>query len=329
MMYIHGMGHFHPENIIDNAFLEDLNIGTNHEWIMERVGIKTRRTVLHLDYLKETKNAQPQKSAESSLYTNAQLGAKAAEMAIQRAGLKSSDIGMVISGGCSAQNTIPAEACIIATELGLKVPAFDLNSGCSTFSFQIHFLRSMMPDSLPPYILVITPEGVTRCVDFRDRKAAVLFGDGAAAAVVSNNIPSRFAVVDSTVDSDPSGWDKIMIPTREHFVQDGQKVQMFAIKKTLSTLKKVRQKFTGNADELYFIGHQANLLVLQNVAEKAEIGTGRHLYNVDEYGNCGAAGAPCTFSQNWDRFKDGDHIAISVVGSGLSWGGLLIEVKDL
>ena len=98
MLYLHGIGHFHPENVITNRFLEDLGIGTDEAWILERVGIRERRTVLSLDYIRRTKNSDPRAAHEASLYRNAQTGAAAARMALDRAGLAPSDIGFVISG---------------------------------------------------------------------------------------------------------------------------------------------------------------------------------------------------------------------------------------
>ena len=85
-LYLHGLGHFHPETEITNRFLEDLDIGTNDAWIMERVGIRSRRTVLPLDYIRETRNRDPRAAREAMLYGNAETGRRAAEMAIARAG---------------------------------------------------------------------------------------------------------------------------------------------------------------------------------------------------------------------------------------------------
>ena len=92
MLYLHGIGHFYPENIITNPFLEELNIGTSEEWIMERVGIRTRRTVLPLDYIRNTKNRDPREAFAAGLYNNAQTGAAASRMALDRAGIKPEDI---------------------------------------------------------------------------------------------------------------------------------------------------------------------------------------------------------------------------------------------
>ncbi len=325
--YLHGLGHFHPENVINNSFFTSLGMDTSEEWIMERVGIRTRRTVLPLDYIRSTKNQRADGSKAPVLYTNAQTAVKATEMALARAGLERKDIGLVISGSCSPDHSIPAEACVIAAELGLSVPAYDISSACSSFAVQLHSLRSMRPEMLPDYILVVNPENNTKVVDYSDRRTAVLWGDCTAAAIVSPRIPSRFALTHSTIASDPSGWDKVVIPTGGKFAQNGHAVQTFAIRKTIATLTEIRGKLRGDPNKMYFIGHQANRTMLNSVCERAEIPAERHLFSVDEFGNCGAAGAPSTFSLNWDRFQKGDEIGLVVVGSGLTWGGLLFDVR--
>src|SRR5262245_21140352 len=98
MLYFHGFGHFHPENQLDHAFLESLDIGTNDQWIVERVGIRNRRTVLPLDYIRATKNKDLRAAQEAALYSNAETGRRAALVAIERAGIEPKDIGMVIAG---------------------------------------------------------------------------------------------------------------------------------------------------------------------------------------------------------------------------------------
>ncbi len=325
-LYVHGLGHFHPENCIDNAFLASLNIGTDDTWIMERVGIRTRRTVLPLDYIFRTKNEHPSEAAHWSLHTNAQTGALAARMAIDRAGIQPSQIGLVIAGGCSPQYSIPAEACQIAAELGLAVPAYDLNSACSSFAVQLHHLRMMRPEALPDYVLVVNVENTTRTVDYRDRRTAVLWGDGSAAAVVSARVPAPVRVSRSVVHSDPAGWNKVFIPAGGHFTQEGSAVQGFAIRKSVATLHELAAHLRRDRSDLIFVGHQANLLMLRSVCERGSIDAAHHLFNVDAFGNCGAAGAPGVLSQHWDTLPKETEIALVVVGSGLTWGGLLIEV---
>ena len=113
-LYIHGLGHFHPENEVSNRFLEELDIGTTDDWIVDRVGIRARRTVLPLDYIRSTQNQDVRAAAEAALYTNAQMGARAAELAIQRAGVEKSRIGMVLSGSSAPSTVGPAEAAFVA-----------------------------------------------------------------------------------------------------------------------------------------------------------------------------------------------------------------------
>ena len=326
-LFIHGLGHFHPDSVIDNAFLESLDIGTSERWVMERVGIRRRRTVLDPGYIRATRNTDASKSAQASAFDNAQTGARAARMALERAGLTPADIGLVIAGGCSPQYMIPAEACRIAAELGISAPAFDINSACSSFAVQLHFLRSMGAAAAPRFALVINAENSTRTVNYNDRSTAVLWGDATSAAVVSLTESAPMRAVFSMVQSDPAGWDKVMIPPGGHFTQSGSAVQMFAVKKSLETLYALREHASVGPDRLYFVGHQANLRMLESVCARAEIPADRHLFNVDEYGNCGAAGAPSVLSQHWSRFGAGDEIALVVVGSGLTWGGLLLRVE--
>jgi 3-oxoacyl-[acyl-carrier-protein] synthase III len=319
MLYLHALGHYHPETIIDNCFLEDLDIGADHEWIVQRTGIRTRRTVLTLDYIRQTHNRDPRAAAEASVQTNGQTGAAAARMAMERAGVTARDIGMVIGGGCSPQWSIPAEACMIAAELGIEAPAFDINSACSSFGVQMRILCDM-GNRLPDFVLVVSAENTTRSVDYSDRKTCVLWGDGTSAAIVSARIPAPASVENCRIHSQPAGWDKVTIRSGRHFAQEGAAVQAFAIRTMTQQVKDMRRELA--CDLGYFIGHQANLTVLESVCARTGTQPERHLYNVDEFGNCGAAGAPSVLSQNWSRFQNGDTAAVAVLGSGLTWAAL-------
>ncbi|MEM7264152.1 MAG: ketoacyl-ACP synthase III [Planctomycetota bacterium] len=327
MLYLHGVGHFHPQNVIDNAFLESLDIGTDDAWILERVGIRSRRTVLSLDYIRETRNRDPRAAGEASTHTNAQTGAEAARVALARAGITPADVGMVIAGSCSPQWSIPAEACLIGAELGIEAPCFDVSSACSTFAAQLGFLHRCA--DIPDYVLIVQPENNTRTVDYNDRATAVLWGDGSAAAVLSTKHAAHARVSNVVLHSDPSGWQKVCIPSAGHFTQEGRAVQGFAIRKGAAALKEVREQSSRSPEQLFFVGHQANLLVLEGICRRAEVSEDRHLHNIQDFGNCGGAGAPSVLSQNWDRFENGSEVAVSVVGSGLTWGGALIEFEDV
>ena len=329
-MHLHSLGHFHPENVVDNAFLEALEIGTDEAWIMDRVGIRTRHTVLPLDYIKQTRNADPRAAIEAALYTNAQTGARAAQVALERARLLPEDIGLVVAGGCSPDECIPAEANRIAAELGIDAPALDISAACSSFGAQFHFLSGMRPERLPDFVLVVNPENSTRVVDYRDRTSCVLWGDGTSAAILSPRIPGRYRVTETLLGGDPAGADKVRVPRMGHFTQNGAAVQAFAIKRATETFVELRRRWlAGNPDrrpeQLGFIGHQANLRMLESVAKRCEVPAAKHLFNVDKRGNTGASGAPGVLSELWDQPNLPPAVAMAVVGSGLTWAGVLLE----
>ncbi|MFZ5443700.1 MAG: 3-oxoacyl-ACP synthase III family protein [Myxococcota bacterium] len=329
-MHLHAVGHFHPENVIDNAFLESLGIDTNDAWIVDRVGIRRRHTVLPLDYIRQTKNRDPRAAIEAATMSNAQTGAKAGQVALERAGLTAKDIGMVLSGCCSPDECIPAEANRVAEAMGVDATSLDVASACSSFVSQLYFLEAMRPEKLPDFILLVNPENSTRVVDYSDRSSCVLWGDCSAAAIVSPRIPGKWRITETFLKGDPAGADKVKVPRFGHFTQQGAEVQKFGIKRESEAFEIMREAWLkGGAgrtsEQLHFIGHQANLRMLEAVTRRCEISAERHHYNVDVRGNVGASGAPSVLSENWGSDKLGDAIALCVVGSGLTWGGVLLE----
>jgi len=324
-IYLHSLGHFHPENVIDNAFLQSLGMDTTDEWITERVGIRTRRTVLSLDYIRETKNEDIRKAPEAVLYSNAETGKRAAQIAFKNAGLTAQDIGMVLVGGCSPDTVTPAEASRIANELGIQAQCLDLNAACSSFGAQIYWLSLMRPEALPRFILLVSPENTTRTIDYRDRNTAVLWGDGTSAAIVSTQVTSPVRLAHVELGSDPTGWDKVMIPRVGHFQQKGSAVQSFAIKTMVAGYQRIEKLYANSQRRIFFIGHQANLRILESTCHRCQIPAERHFYNIEAFGNTGAAGAPIVLSQNWQKFQKNDVIAMVVAGAGLTWASLAIE----
>ena len=327
-LYLHALGHFHPENEITNQFLTELDIGTNQEWIDERVGIESRRTVMPLDYIRATRNRDLAGAIEAAEYSHADTGEIAARMALERAGIEASDVGMVIAGSSCPDYMSPADACMIAERLGIEAPAFDMNSACTSFHVALYVLANMQPESVPEHVLVVTPESLTTTVDYSDRSAAVLWGDGTTAAVVSTRRPSRIEILGNVLESSPAGADKVVVPHFGHFGQEGRTVQMFAIKKTVRVLRQLRKHHGTEGRPFHFIGHQANLRMLETVCRQGDIDDDRHHFNVVEYGNTGAAGSPGVVSMRWDEWKAGDDVAIVGVGSGLTWSGYLMRFGE-
>jgi len=320
-----GLGHFNPENEITNRFLEDLDIGTNDEWIMERTGIRSRRTALPLDYIRETRNADPRAAIEAAEMSNAQMGARAAEMALERAGVEASQVGLMLGGGCAPDTTTPAEACNIAALLGIEAASLDINSACSSFIAGIYMMSLMDPAKLPEIVLLVTAEPMTNTVHYEDRSSAVLWGDGALAGVFSTRHRGRAELIGPILRSDPAGHDKIVVPRLGHFVQEGRTVQSFAIRKTSDLYLSTRDSLLEEERPFHFVGHQANLRMLESVCRRCEIPDELHHSNCEFFGNTGGASSGSVVSSLWDKWTPKDDICVVGVGAGLSWGSYLMR----
>jgi 3-oxoacyl-[acyl-carrier-protein] synthase-3 len=324
-VHLHGLGHAHPEPEITNRFLEQLEIGTDDAWILERVGIRSRRTVLPLDYIRETRNRDPRDALDAATESNATLGARAARLALERAGVAASEIGLVIAGSSAHDTSAPAEACNIAGELEMEVPAFDVSSACTSFYVQLYMMSLMDPARLPDWVLLVAPETLTTTVDYDDRASAVLWGDAAAAAVVSTRHVGRAEILANELASSPAAREKVLIPRGGHFQQEGRAVQMFGIKRMVQGLTRLRELFERDDRRFHFVGHQANLRMLENVRSTVGIAPERHHTNCEWYGNTGAASSASVLSMNWEKWRDGDDIAVVGVGAGLTWSSYLVR----
>jgi len=324
-LHLLGIGHFHPDTEITNRFLEELSIGTDDEWIVERVGIHSRRTVLPLNYIRETRNADPRGAVEAALVSNAIMGSRAAEVAIARAGISREEIGMVVSGSSAPDSSTPAEACTIAAELGIEAPAFDVDSACTSFYTQLYLLSLMDPARVPDYVLLAVPESLTKTVDYNDRATAVLWGDGAAAAVISTRHSGRARILANTLESSPAGADKVRVPRGGHFTQNGRTVQTFGIKRMTHRVAALRGEFESDARRFHFVGHQANLRMLESVCRRCNIPADRHHTNVEWFGNTGCASSASVISMNWEKWIDRDDLAVVGVGAGLTWSSYLLR----
>jgi 3-oxoacyl-[acyl-carrier-protein] synthase-3 len=311
-MFIHGIGHWHPATQLDNAFLESLDLGTTEAWVLQRVGIRTRHTALSLDYIRSTRNADPREAAAATSCDGIEMAVRAAVLAMTRARVSPLDIGLVIAGSSAPAQTAPAVASLVAERLGIRAATFDMNAACSSFVLHANVLATWPFNG---FALTVYPEDLTRAVDYRRREAAVLMGDGAAACVWSTRERGPIVVSDTEFGSDPSGAAKVGIRNGGHLQQDGPAVQSFAIKRSVALVRGIRR------DREYFVGHQANLRMLQAVCEHAAIPSERHLWNVEARGNCGAAGAPSVISEHWDELlRSGRDVVVVQVGAGLSWG---------
>lgn len=326
---ISGLGHYHPENIIPNSFFDTLDIGSDGKWVEERTGIKARRSVLvekDLMLLRRGEVSLDSLRSAGRVMSIADMSARAWAMLEQRSPEAAADIDAVTCGTSVPDFDIPANACTIAGRLGWDVFSADVNSACSSFVVNLHFARGLIAGGLANRIAAFIPERYSLKLNYTDRSSCVLFGDGAIATVIEKDGTQGFELLDTMVMSSPAKFDLVQIPVNGLFSQNGQAVQKFAITRTIEITLAILERNKYSLDDLaYLVGHQANLRMLTAAAHKLGIPDERHLFNVDEFGNQGGAGAPAVLSMHWDRFKKGDLVVVSVVGSGLTWASALLR----
>jgi len=324
-----GLGHFHPKNLIDNSFFNQLDIGSDAQWVTERTGIKSRCSVLpprDLLSLRRHEVTLKQLRSEGKVMSIAQMSKKAWETLEKRTPNGLRDLDALSCGTSVPDFDIPANACTVAAEIGADCFSFDINSACSSFVVNLHIARSMLLAGSAKKMAIFTPERYSLRLDYTDKASCVLFGDGCGAATIELGASSGFELVDTIVTSCPEKYELVQIPVDGYFFQNGKAVQKFAITRTISITHEILERNNlGITDINYFIGHQANLRMLAAAAKKLGLSDDQHLFNVDLYGNQGGAGAPSVLSMNWDRFTSGDLVVVSVVGSGLTWASALLR----
>lgn len=330
-MYIYSMGHYWPDTIVDNQFFGSLDIGSEADWIKDRVGIEERRSILTLDQIRGLRHRTitlQELRDQGQIMPMAAMSEKAWRVAQSRSPIVTETIDTVIGGTSVPDDDVPASSCVAAAQLGMeRVRAFDINSACSTFVVQCHVMRGLMQSQMTKEGAIFCAERYSMRMDYTDRRNCILFGDASVAAVLGQTKrPGALRVIDTTVESAPSGWEHIRMAVGREFYQNGAAVQKFAVTKTIAAAQDIlaRNQLTIK-DAKWFIGHQANYRMLTSAMEKLGVPPENHLYNVVTRGNQGACGAPAVLSQNWDRYKPGDRIVMAVVGAGLTWGAMLLE----
>jgi 3-oxoacyl-[acyl-carrier-protein] synthase-3 len=335
------MGHWFPDTVLTNQFYQDLDIGSASDWIADRVGILERRSVLSLHdivALRRGEITRTQLIAEGRLMPMADMAHEPWRLALERSQVSGShalDPDLVISGSSVPDWDIPANACAIAHKLKIECAGFDVNSACSSFAVNLHVARALMQGGMHRTTAIFNIERYTTRIDYRDRASCVLFGDSAAAALLTvvdqtssnKSLPhGGLELIDTVVHSSPAGAPHVKLPDGDVFSQNGSAVQKFAVTKTVSVAREIMERNNlTESDVQYFIGHQANKRMLASAAEKLGLSPEQHLFNVDYFGNQGGSGAPTVLSTHWDRFHAGDHIVVAVVGSGLTWGAALFR----
>ena len=327
---ITGMGFYVPDTIVTNDDLSKI-MDTNDTWIQERTGIKERRWI--------------QKGSED---TSAVMGAKAAKIAIERAGLEKEDIDFIVFATLSPDYYFPGGGVMVQDLLDMPtVGALDVRNQCSGFVYSMSVADQFIKTGMYKNILVIGAEYHSNGLDktTRGRTVAVLFGDGAGAVVLSRNkqkgkgvlsthlhSQGKFAKELSVTKPNIKNWIPYLLENKDDLsyypYMDGQKVFKHAILRFSEAIQEGLQANNLTADDIdLFIPHQANLRITQFVQRRFKLSDDQVYSNIQKYGNTTAASIPIALCEAWEkgRIKDGDLIVIAAFGSGFTWGSIVIR----
>ena len=320
---ISGWGTALPEYRLTNAELEQL-VDTNDEWIVERTGIRERRVA-------------------GSGETTASLAIEAGAAAIKHAGLTPDAIDLMIVATASPEQLIPHTGAFVGDGLGITCGSFDLNAGCAGFVYELVVGASMLVTGQFEHVLLIGAETLSRVVDPTDRGTCILFGDGAAAIVLSPSDDTGPGLLSFDLGVDGSAQALLGIPAGgsrlpasaqtvaagDHYLKmNGPEVFRRAVRIVVDSANNALQRADVSVDDItWFAPHQANVRIIESAASRLAIPPERTLVNIDRYGNTSAASIPLVLAEAADdgRLRSGDLVLVSGFGAGLTWGSVVLR----
>ena len=309
------IGAYMPSEIRTNQWFID-RMDTSDEWITKRTGIKERRIA-------------------SNDEETSDLGAKAAQIAIDRAGISNNDIDLIICATISPDYMcMPSTACLIAEKLGRRdVMALDISAACTGFIYALSVAKAFIESGMKKNVLIIGAEKLSNIVDYTDRTTCMLFGDGAGAAVISFTENKNEAIIDIQCSADGSQKDLLLTPSVQSseasFMQmKGNETFKIAVRTLTSDVQKIMEKNNyKNEDIDLFIPHQANYRIIKAVGDALNFEDNQKVLTVDKYGNTSSASIPMAINECFEdgRLTKGKTILLDAFGGGLTWGSAIIK----
>ncbi|WP_047383986.1 beta-ketoacyl-ACP synthase III [Cetobacterium sp. ZWU0022] len=318
-----GLGTYVPENVMTNFDFEKI-IDTTDEWIRTRTGIEERR------FANETQ-------------ATSDLGAEAAKVALEKAGVPVEDIDMIILATTTPDYPIQSTACVVQELIGaVNAAAVDINAACSGFVYALTMAKALVVSGMNKKVLVIGAEVLSKCVDMQDRNTCVLFGDGAAAAVVAEvedgyGMISQFLGAEADVKGalrTPAGGTRKplsqeVLEERSNFLQmKGQDVFKFAVKALpKATLEALEAAGLTPSDLDMVFPHQANSRIIEAASKRLEIPMEKFYLNLNKYGNTSSASIGLALGEALEKglVKKGDTIALTGFGAGLTYASMILK----
>src|SRR5437764_3478580 len=318
-----GTGSYVPEKRLTNADLMRI-VDTSDEWITTRTGIKERRI-----------------AAKDELTSD--MATKAALQALEQAKVKPQDVDLILVATATPDMLFPATACFVQRKLGAKNAAcLDVSAACAGFLFGIEIAQQFITSHTHDIVLVIGAEKLTSITNWTDRNTCVLFGDGAGAAVLRHR-GSEHSVIRTHIGRDGQFTEILFMPgggsrcpiTRENVDLNLQTIHMTGkevYKQAVTAMLRAAKKALDQAglaieDIACIIPHQANVRIIEAIADRLGISRDKMFVNLDRYGNTSAAAVAIALDEanRSGRIKPGDYILMVVFGGGLTWASTILE----
>lgn len=329
---ITGLGYYVPENVVTNDDLSKF-MDTNDEWIQERTGIKERRWI-----------------KEGSDDSSSVMGAKASKIAIERAGLTSTDIDFIVFATLSPDYYFPGGGVQLQELLGMRtVGALDVRNQCSGFVYAMSVADQFIKTGMYKNILVVGAEYHSSGLDktTRGRGVSVIFGDGAGAAVLSRTEDNTKGILSSHLHSEGRHAEELTVlaPSAKHWVPEILETNdendesyyphmngTFVFKNAVVRFSEaiyegLKANGLEETDIDMLIPHQANLRITQFVQKKFKLSHDQVHSNIHKYGNTTAASVIIALTEAWEqgKIKEDDLVVLAAFGSGFTWGSVIIR----
>ncbi len=319
-----GTGGWCPPRVVTNADMAKI-VDTSDEWIRTRTGIVERHLIEKEGDLASTEMAEP-----------------ACRAALERAGVSPLDIDMIVVGTVTPDLRLPSAACLLQAKLGCKnASAFDVVAACAGSLYALTVVDKFIRTGTVKRALVVGVETMTSITNWSDRNTCVLFGDAAGAMVVEAAPADGPGVLDTAIYSDGTAWEHLYIPaggskTRmtqelldgqaDRIKMNGREVYKIAVRALVDAAEKILKKNgLTSSDVKLVVAHQANIRIIEAVAERVHIPMERFVINIDHYGNTSSASALVTFDEavRDGRMKPGDLVLMLAIGAGMAWSAIL------
>ena len=323
-----GIGSYLPEKILTNKDLEKM-VETSDEWITSRTGIEERRIAKENEYCSD-------------------IGAKAAEKALQDADMSIKEIDCIIVATISPDYLFPNTACLIQKKLEANtVACFDIQAACSGFIYGLSIAKSYIDTGLYKNVLLIAAEKLSSLVNYKDRSTCILFGDGAAACIVSQKERKGFAIESLVMGADGEQADLLILPAggsrnpashktvdeNKHYLQmSGGKVFKHAVRRMQQAAEEsIKKAGLKESDINWLIPHQANIRIIEAIAKRFPHLPEERIYKdvVRKFGNTSASSVGISLEKllHARKIHVNDRVLLSAFGAGFTWGATVLRYE--